>query len=128
MREYLAAQHKREKGGAPPGEYLATYAQQGRAKGDRLQKTLVLTDVKTPGGDPVTDHVWLIHTKEWNRVAPGSQVRFTAPVQAYFKNRGKGLLGEIARREMDYGFSRPLEVKAASAYQAYLAWVGGTLK
>ena len=85
----------------------------------------MLTDVTTPAGDPVTDHVWLIHTKEWQGVAPGSRVRFTAPAHAYFKDRGRGLMGRVPNREMDYGFSRPLEVKAASAYQAYLAWVGG---
>ena len=29
MRDYLAVQHAREKDGAPPGEYLATYERMG---------------------------------------------------------------------------------------------------
>lgn len=106
MRVFLKQQLEKEQAGATPGSYV------GRLVGTGSDGAHVLIrDLRTSTGQPVTDHLWFPNTKEWAGVAKGSTVTFDASAHSYMKGKN---------RTLDFGLNRPMGLRTVkSAYRLY---------
>ncbi len=79
------------------------------------EKTVLLKDVRTSGGEQVTDHLWFNYTKGFEalKLIEGVQVSFDARVQLYKKGyRGRDIEKECENPPAtDYKLSRPTKIK-----------------
>ena len=87
------------------------YGTKSAYRGLQIQ-TLLFVEVKDEGGEIVTDHIWFIRTKGFDKyaLAENDIVRFDARVKEYYKGY-KGYREDVYNPiEKDYKLSHPTNI------------------
>lgn len=98
-------------------KFLGTFEKYGFKYQDRAKihavPTILLINVTTPDGDPLTDHLWLNLTKGFashNILHSGDVLSFYGRVKAYTKGYRGHRLNTPPHLETDYAIGRPTKV------------------
>lgn len=87
--------------------FYGTFNQFAIAKhrSNKTTRTLLLTDIKDIEGHPVTDHVWMLSSRNFDdaKLKKGDQVKFQATIVNYIKNR----VDKAGTFSMDYTLEQP---------------------
>ncbi len=109
MRKQLA-----DLGSSERRTFVGTFARFGTKNGwrGRIEQTCLLKDIREPGGQVITDHLWFNLTKAFAALSleMGDMVQFEARVKPYLK----GYVSRdhpFATQEIDYRLDRPTRVK-----------------